>query len=100
MGGIAFWILHPQGWWTGSDVYWLARWAGATKQEMKDAVLEIFVEGFRHNLTIIQQRGKRLAWLLWAVAFQTLCVVLVQGAWCSSRSLTRWTEAGPSRCPS
>ena len=78
VGGIAFWILHPQGWWTGSDVHWLARWAGATKQEMKDAVLEIFVEGFRHNLTIIQQRGKRLAWLLWAVAFQTLCVVLVQ----------------------
>ncbi len=78
VGGIAFWLLHPQGWWTGSDVHWLARWEGATRQEMKDSVLETLVNGFQHNLAIIQERGNRLMWMLWAVAFQTLCVVLVQ----------------------
>ena len=78
VGGIAFWLLHPRTWSTGTDVQWLALWEGASKQEMKDAVLETFVEGFHQNRVIIEKRGDCLAWLLRAVAFQTLCVVLVQ----------------------
>lgn len=78
VGGIAFWLLHPQTWSTGTDVQWLALWEGASKQEMKDAVLEGFVKGIQRNLAITHRRGERLVWLLWAVAFQTLCVVLVQ----------------------
>ena len=72
VGGIAFWLLHPQAWWTGADVHWLARWAGASKRELKDIVLETLVTGFHQNRAITRKRGSRLVLLLWAVAVQTL----------------------------
>ena len=104
VGGLAFWILHPQAWHTGADVGWLARWSdtgkrdmtdatsteevaaavqpesGASKRDMKDATLETFVEGFGTNTEITRKRGDRLVWLLRAVAIQTVCVVFVQVA--------------------
>jgi hypothetical protein len=80
VGGLTFWILHPQSWETGANVGWLARWAGANRREMTDAALETLVEGFQRNSKIIQQRGERLVWLLRAVAVQTFFVVLVQVA--------------------
>ena len=78
VGLLAFWILHPRSWATGTNVTWLARWSGASTRELKDAALEGLVEGFRDNSSINRERGGRLTWLLWAVACQTLCVVLVE----------------------
>lgn len=78
VGAITFWLLHPPEWQTGANVEWLARWSGARKRDMKDAVLEVLVEGFWRNTEITRVRGERLVWLLWAVAFQTICVVAVQ----------------------
>ena len=78
VGILAFWTLHPRAWATGTNVTWLARWSGASTRELKDAALEGLVEGFRDNSSINRDRGGRLAWLLWAVACQTLCVVLVE----------------------
>ena len=109
VGGLAFWILHPQTWHTGADVGWLARWSdaskrdmtdatsteeaavavrpesGASKRDMKDATLETFVEGFGTNTEITRKRGDRLVWLLRAVAIQTVCVVFVQVAAAAER---------------
>ena len=78
VGVLAFWILHPRAWATGTNVDWLARWSGASLRDLKDASLEGLGEGFRDNSTIIRGRGGPLTWLLWAVACQTLCVVLVE----------------------
>lgn len=85
VGGIAVWLLHPQDWDTGANVGWLARWSGASKRHLKDESLKGLVEGFGANDEIIAKRGKRLVLLLWAVVFQTLCVVFVQiAAWIGS----------------
>ena len=80
VGGLTFWILHPQSWETGTNVGWLARWSGANSREMTDAALETLVEGFERNSEIVYQRGERLVWLLRAVTVQTLFIVLVQVA--------------------
>ena len=45
VGGLAFWLLHPLRWETGTNVGWLARWR-ASKTDMRDAALETLVEGF------------------------------------------------------
>ena len=80
--GLGFWLLHPQSWETGMNVRWFAQWArsGADTRDMEGATLEDLVEGFGKNVRIAGERGGRLVWLLWAVAIQTLCVVLVQVA--------------------
>ena len=78
VGALAIWLLHPQEWETGTNVGWLARWSGASTRELKDASLEVLVEGFDKNAAITKKRGNRLTWLLWALAFQTLCVVFVE----------------------
>ena len=80
--GLGFWLLRPQSWETGMNVRWFAQWAmsGADTQDMEGATLEDLVEGFGKNVRIADERGGRLVWLLWAVAIQTLCVVLVQVA--------------------
>ena len=80
VGGLAFWILHPQAWHAGADVEWLARWSGASARDLRDATLEALLEGFVANSEVARRRGERLVWLLWAVAIQTVCVVLVQVA--------------------
>lgn len=80
VGGLAFWLLHPQGWETGTNVEWLARWSGASKSEMRDAGLQTLVDGFVRNTEVALRRGERLVWLLRAVAVQTFFVVLVQVA--------------------
>ena len=80
VGGLAFWILRPRAWHTGADVEWLARWSGASARDLKDETLETLVEGFVANSEVARRRGERLVWLLWAVAIQTVCVVLVQVA--------------------
>lgn len=79
---LGLWLLHPQSWETGMNVRWFAQWAwcGARTPDMEDATLEDLVEGFDKNVRITGKRGGRLVWLLWAVAAQTLCVVLVQVA--------------------
>ena len=78
VGALAIWLLHPQEWETGINVGWLARWSGASTREMRDASLEVLVEGFDKNAAITRKRGDRLTWLLWALALQTLCVVFVE----------------------
>lgn len=80
--GLGFWLLHPQSWETGMNVRWFAQWArsGADTPDMEGATLEDLVAGFDKNVRIAGERGGRLVWLLWAVAIQTLCVVLVQVA--------------------
>ena len=80
VGGLSFSLLHPQEWETGTNVGWLARWSGASKDMMKDAALETLVEGFERNIRITQRRGECLVWLLRAVAVQTFFVVLVEVA--------------------
>ena len=80
VGGLAFWILLPQIWETGANVEWLRSWAGASARDLKGATLEALVEGFVANNEVARGRGERLVWLLWAVAAQTVCVVLVQVA--------------------
>ena len=80
VGALAFWLLHPQNWETGTNVEWLARWSGASTRQLKDAGLRTLVRGFGTNSEVIRKRGDRLVWLLWAVAIQTLFVVLVQVA--------------------
>ena len=64
----------------GADVEWLARWSGASARDLRDATLEALLEGFVANSEVARRRGERLVWLLWAVAIQTVCVVLVQVA--------------------
>lgn len=78
VGGLAFWLLHPQSWETGTNVGWLARWSGASRTDMRDAGLQTLIEGFETNTRVAFQRGERLVWLLRAVAVQTFFVVLVQ----------------------
>ena len=78
VGGLAFWLLHPQVWETGTNVGWLARWSGASREDMRSAALETLIEGFDRNDGITHRRGERLVWLLRAVAVQTFFVVLVQ----------------------
>ena len=68
VGGLAFWLLHPQVWETGTNVGWLARWSGASRTEMRDAGLQTLVEGFEMNTEMALKRGERLVWLLRAVA--------------------------------
>lgn len=80
VGAIAVWLLHPRAWDLGSDVRWLAQWSGASTREMKTEVLRGLVEGFDRNNETVVRRGERLVWMLWAVAIQTLCIVLVQVA--------------------
>ena len=80
VGGVAFWILHPRAWHTGADVEWLARWSGASARDLRGATLDALLEGFIANNEVTRKRGERLVWLLWAVAIQTVCVVLVQVA--------------------
>ena len=80
--GLGFWLLHPRSWETGMNVRWFAQWAmsGARTPDMEGATLEDLVAGFDKNVRITDWRGKRLIWLLRAVAIQTLFVVLVQVA--------------------
>ena len=68
----------PREWATGTDVDWLARWEGASRRGMKDAVLEYAVSGFQRNRALTATRGKLLTALVVALALQTVFVVLVQ----------------------
>ena len=47
---------------------------------MRDAGLPTLVDGFARNTGVAFKRGKRLVWLLRAVAVQTFFIVLVQVA--------------------
>lgn len=80
--GIGFWLLHPQSWETGMNIRWFAQWAksGARTPDLEGATLEELVKGFDKNVRSSNWSGKRLIWLLWAMAIQTLFVVLVQVA--------------------
>ena len=59
---------------------WLARWKGASRRGMKNAVLEYSVQGFQHNRELTSVRGKLLTAMVVALALQTVFVVVVQVA--------------------
>ena len=98
VAGLAFTLLNPQSWETGTNVGWLARWSGAGRRDMADAALETLVEGFQANSEINRKRGERLVWLVGALAAQTFFVVLVQVAaavdTAAAASLFALNEAG------
>ena len=78
VGAIGLVLVFPREWATGTDVDWLARWEGASRRGMKDAVLEYAVSGFQRNRALTATRGKLLTALVVALAVQTVFVVLVQ----------------------
>ena len=78
VGAIGLVLVFPREWVTGTEVDWLAGWAGASERDMKDAVLEYSVAGFQRNRALTTARGKLLTALVVALALQTVFVVLVQ----------------------
>ena len=80
VGAIGLLLLLPRDWSTGADVTWLARWKGASRRGMKNAVLEYSVQGFQHNRELTSVRGKLLTAMVVALALQTVFVVVVQVA--------------------
>ena len=78
VGASGLLLVFPREWATGADVDWLARWEGASRRAMKDAVLDHSVRGFRRNRQLTATRGKLLTGLVVALALQTVFVVLVQ----------------------
>jgi len=73
-------FFRPRQWEIGADVYWLARYRGASRSELRGEVLDMLVRGCRANQRNVASRGRLLRWLFYAIATQSACVVAVQVA--------------------
>ncbi|MSQ35781.1 MAG: hypothetical protein EXR63_01375 [Dehalococcoidia bacterium] len=76
--GCAVVVLWPREYESGIDVTWMSRWRGAGRDQLRDAGLEVLVEGFAKNQRIGERRGRWLSWVLRGLIIEALLVVTAQ----------------------
>ena len=75
---VAVVIYWPAGWESGVNVAWMKSWRGAHVQPLRNAGLEVLIEGFEANLANVQRKGVFLRYLIALVAVQAILVAAVQ----------------------